>query len=121
MQLAGGQTAEELNEEQQWWYEEELERLGHLHYAPYISFSIPQKATMLGGYLAYTADASEHLGRENDYPYYDFTHLFLRRQTSLLHYPFRSIDDLGGLGSLGAYGPICSAYGTFEYSAPFPQ
>lgn len=121
VQLAGGQTAEELNEAQQWWYEEELERLGHLHYSPYFSFSIPQKATMLGGYLAYTADASEHLERENDYPYYDFTHLFLRHQTSLLHYPFRSIDDLGGLGSLGAYGPIRSAYGTFEYSAPFPQ
>lgn len=121
VQLAGGQTAEELNEAQQWWYEEELERLGHLHYSPYFSFSIPQKATMLGGYLAYTADASEHLERENDYPYYDFTHLFLRRQTSLLHYPFRSIDDLGGLGSLGAYGPIRSAYGTFEHSAPFPQ
>ena len=31
VQLAGGQTAEELNEAQQWWYEEELERLGHLH------------------------------------------------------------------------------------------
>lgn len=121
VQLVGGQTAEELTEEQQWWYEHELERLGHLHYAPYISFSIPQKATALGGYLAYTADASEQLDRENTYAYYDFTHLFLRRQTALLHYPFRSIDDLGGLGSLGAYGPIRSAYGTFEHSTPFPQ
>lgn len=121
VRLVGGQTAEELTEEQQWWYEHELECLGHLHYAPYFSFSIPQKATALGGYLAYTADASEQLDRENTYDYYDFTHLFLRRQTALLHYPFRSIDDLGGLGSLGAYGPICSAYGTFEHSAPFPQ
>ena len=121
VQLVGGQIAEELTEEQQWWYEHELERLGHLHYAPYISFSIPKKATALGGYLAYTADASEQLDRENTYDYYDFTHLLLRRQTALLHYPFRSIDDLGGLGSLGAYGPIYSAYGTFEHSAPFPQ
>lgn len=121
VRLVGGQTAEELTAEQQWWYEQELERLGHLHYAPYFSFSIPQKATALSGYLAYTADASEQLDRENTYDYYDFTHLLLRRQTALLHYPFRSIDDLGGLSSLGSYGPIRSAYGTFEHSAPFPQ
>lgn len=121
VQLAGGQTAEELTEEQRWLYEAELKRLGHLHYTPYFSFSIPQKATALGGYLAYTADASEQLDRENDYPYYDFTHLLLRRQTSLLHYPFCSIDDLGGSSSLRAYGPIRFAYGTFEHSAPFPQ
>lgn len=121
VQLAGGQTAKELTEEQQWWYEEELKRLGHLHYAPYVSFSIPQKATALGGYLAYTADASRELAPENSYNYYDFVHLFLRRQTRLLHYPFLSIDDLGGSGSSRAYGPIRSAYGTFEHSAPFPQ
>lgn len=121
VQLAGGQTAEELNEEQQWWYEEELERLGHLHYAPYISFSIPQKATMLGGYLAYTADASEYLAPENTYDYNDSTILVLRHQTSLFHYPFCSIDDVGGSGSLSAYGPIHSAYGHFYHSAPFPQ
>lgn len=121
VRLAGGQTADELTEEQQWWYEHELERLGHLHYAPYFSFSIPQKATALGGYLAYTADASRELDPENTYDYYDFTNLLLRRQTSLLHYPFRSIDDLGGLSSLSTYGPIHSAYGNFYYSAPFPQ
>lgn len=121
VRLAGGQTADELTEEQQWWYEHELERLGHLHYAPYFSFSIPQKATALGGYLAYTADASRELDPENTYDYYDFTNLLLRRQTSLLHYPFRSIDDLGGLSYFGTYGPIHSAYGSFYYSAPFPQ
>lgn len=121
VQLAGGQTAEELNEAQQWWYEEELERLGHLHYAPYISFSIPQKATALGGYLAYTADASEYLAPENTYDYNDSTILVLRHQTSLFHYPFCSIDDVGGSGSLSAYGPIHSAYGHFYHSVPFPQ
>lgn len=121
VRLAGGQTADELTEEQQWWYEHELERLGHLHYAPYFSFSIPQKATALGGYLAYTADASRELAPENTYDYYDFTNLLLRRQTSLLHYPFRSIDALGGLSYFGTYGPIHSAYGSFYYSAPFPQ
>ena len=121
VQLAGGQTAEELNEEQQWWYEEELKRLGHLHYSPYFSFSIPQKATALGGYLAYTADASRELDAENTYDYYDYSYLFLRRQTSLLHYPFRSIDDLGGSGSSRDYGSIRSAYGSFEHLAPFPQ
>ena len=121
VQLVGGQTAEELTEEQQWWYEEELERLGHLHYAPYFSFSIPQKATALRGYLAYTADASEQLDRENTYDYYDYVYLFLRHQSSLLHYPFRSIDDMGGSGSSRDYGPIHSAYGSFEHYAPFPQ
>lgn len=121
VQLAGGQTAEELNEEQQWWYEEELKRLGHLHYSPYFSFSIPQKATALGGYLAYTADASRELDAENTYDYYDYSYLFLRRQTSLLHYPFCSIDDLGGSGSSRDYGSIRSAYGLFEHLAPFPQ
>ena len=120
-QLSGGQTAEELTAEQQWWYEEELERLGHLHYAPYFSFSIPQKATALRGYLAYTADASEQLDRENTYDYYDYVYLFLRHQSSLLHYPFRSIDDMGGSGSSRDYGPIRSAYGSFEHYAPFPQ
>lgn len=121
VRLVGGQTADELTEEQQWWYEEELERLGHLHYAPYFSFSIPQKATALGGYLAYTADTRRELDPENAYDYYDFTHLFLRRQTKLLHYPFLLIDDLGGSSSSREYGPIRSAYGTFEHSAPFPQ
>ena len=121
VQLAGGQTAEELNEKQQWWYEEELKRLGHLHYSPYFSFSIPQTATALGGYLAYTADASRELDAENTYDYYDYSYLFLRRQTSLLHYPFCSIDDLGGSGSSRDYGPIRSAYGLFEHLAPFPQ
>lgn len=121
VQLAGGQTAEELNEEQQWWYEEELERLGHLHYSPYFSFSIPQKATALRGYLAYTADASEYLAPENTYDYSDYTIPVLRHQASLFHYPFCSIDDVGGSGSLSAYGPIHSAYGHFYHSAPFPQ
>lgn len=121
VQLVGGQTAEELTEEQQWWYEQELERLGHLRYTPYFSFSIPQKATALRGYLAYTADASEQLDRENTYDYYDYVYLFLRHQTSLLHYPFRSVEDLGGSGSSRDYGPIRSAYGTFEHYAPFPQ
>ena len=121
VQLAGGQTAEELTEDQRWLYEAELKRLGHLHYTPYFSFSIPQKATALGGYLAYTADASEQLDRENTYDYYDYVYLFLRHQTSLLHYPFRSIEDLGGSSSSRDYGPIRSVYGTFEHSAPFPQ
>lgn len=121
VQLAGGQTAEELTAEQLWLYENEIKRLGHLHYAPYFSFSIPQKATALGGYLAYTADASRELDPENTYDYYDYVHLFLRHQSSLLHYPFRSIDELGGSGSSREYGPICSTYGSFEHSAPFPQ
>ena len=119
--LVGGQTAKELTKEQQWWYEEELERLGHLRYTPYFSFSIPQKATALGGYLAYTADASEQLDRENTYDYYDFTHLLLRRQTALLHYPFRSIDDLGGLGSLALTAPFTPPTEPLSTPPPSPS
>ncbi len=101
------------------WYEEELERLGHLHYAPFLLLH-PQKATMLGG-SAYTAAAvpSPLVEDPSGWSYGDFWYVFLRHQERWLHYPFRSIDDLGGFGLFGAYGPIRSAYGTF--STPLPS
>ena len=119
--LAGGQTAEELTEDQRWWYQHELERLGHLKYTPYLSFSIPRQASAMMGYLAYTTDASAFLDRADNPNFYDFVEIFLRHQSKLLHYPFRSIDDLGGSGYYVNYGPICFDHGNFYFEAPFPQ
>ena len=119
--LAGGQTAEELTEDQRWWYQHELERLGHLKYTPYLSFSIPRQASAMMGYLARTTDASAFLDRADNSNFYDFVEIFLRHQSKLLHYPFRSIDDLGGSGYYVNYGPICFDHGNFYFEAPFPQ
>lgn len=131
VRLAGGETAEELagNRWAQMFPNSanmEIERLGHLHYSPYFSFSIPRGAEKLLGYLSYTVDASEmpdpadiHFEDPENWPYTDSGFLFLRHQVNWLHYPFRSIDDLGGSRSAGAYGPIRSAYGRFSYSARF--
>lgn len=119
--LAGGQTAEELTEDQRWWYQHELERLGHLKYTPYLPFSIPRQASAMMGYLAYTTDASAFLDRTDNPNFYDFVEIFLRHQSKLLHYPFRSIDDLGGSGHYVNYGPICFDHGNFYFEAPFPQ
>lgn len=119
--LAGGQTAEELTEDQRWWYQHELERLGHLKYTPYLPFSIPRQASAMMGYLAYTTDASAFLDRADNPNFYDFVEIFLRHQSKLLHYPFRSIDDLGGSGYYVNYGPICFDHGNFYFEAPFPQ
>ena len=123
VKLAGGQTAEELNEFALWWNENELERLGHLHYSPWFSFSIPKGAEELRGYLAYTLDAAPFLEREQteeNWDFYDFAYVFLRHQTRWLHYPFVSIDDLGGARRSADYGPIRSVYGYPYYCAPFP-
>lgn len=119
--LAGGQTAEELTEDQRWWYQHELERLGHLKYTPYLPFSIPRQASAMMGYLAYTTDASAFLDRADNPNFYDFVEIFLRHQSKLFHYPFRSIDDLGGSGHYVNYGPICFDHGNFYFEAPFPQ
>lgn len=113
VQLAGGQTAEELDEMTAWLYQEELERLGHYHYSPYYSFSIPRGAEGMRGYLAYTQDADPHEVSE-------FCYTFLRHQQRLLHYPFSTIDDLGGTQHAGEYGPIRSVYGHFSYYGDSP-
>ena len=122
VKLAGGQTAEELDEFALWWNEHELERLGHLHYSPWFSFSISRGAEELRGYLAYTLDASPFLARtEENEDFYDFVYVLLRHQTRWLHYPFVSIDDLGGARRSADYGPIRSVYGYPYYCAPFPS
>ena len=112
IRLAGGQTAEELTEDQQLWYELELHRLGHLHYSPSFSFSIPRGAEGMRGWIAYTTAAvpSPLVEDPSDWSYGDFWYVFLRHQERWLHYPFVSIRDLGGSRSAGAYGPIRSVY-----------
>ena len=48
----------------------------------------------------------------------DLTYLFLRHQSSLLHYPFASISDLGGQRDAGRHGAIETAWATFEFYLP---
>lgn len=117
IRLAGGQTAEELTEDQQLWYELELHRLGHLHYSPSFSFSIPRGAEGMRGWIAYTTAAvpSPLVEDPSDWSYGDFWYVFLRHQERWLHYPFVSIRDLGGSRSAGAYGPIRSVYAPFNF------
>jgi len=113
IRLAGGQTAEELDEMTDWLHQEELRRLGHYHYSPYYSFSIPRGAEGMRGYLAYTQDADPH-------EVYEFCYTFLRHQQRLLHYPFADINALGGAQHAGEYGPIRSVYGHFSYYGDTP-
>lgn len=119
VELAGGETAGELEGFALEWNRQELERLGRLHYAPWFSFSIPRGAQGLRGYLAYTLDISGAQAWEGDF--YDYVHVFLRHQTAWLHYPFVSIDELGGARFTGQYGPIASAFGSPYYSDPLPH
>lgn len=123
IRLAGGQTAEELTEDQQLWYELELHRLGHLHYSPSFSFSIPRGTERMRGWIAYTVldrdmfpePSDIHIEDPSDWSYGDFWYVFLRHQERWLHYPFVSIRDLGGSRSAGAYGPIRSVYAPFNF------
>lgn len=79
------------------WYELELHRLGHLHYSPSFSFSIPRGAEGMRGWIAYTTAAvpSPLVEDPSDWSYGDFWYVFLRHQERWLHYPFVSIRDLG--------------------------
>lgn len=106
-----------LPEDQQLWYELELHRLGHLHYSPSFSFSIPRGAEGMRGWIAYTTAAvpSPLVEDPSDWSYGDFWYVFLRHQERWLHYPFVSIRDLGGSRSAGAYGPIRSVYAPFNF------
>lgn len=128
VQLAGGETAEEL-EDNPWarmfpesakW---EIERLGHLHYSPYFSFTIPKGAEKLWGCLAYTVDAREmpepadiHFEDPEDWSYTDQCYVFLSHQVRWLHYPFVNIDNMVGRNILFNYGPIQSGYGLFYFN-----
>lgn len=88
VELAGGQTAAELTEEQLWWYEEELQRLGHLQYQPYALFSLPEGGEEVRGYLAYSraAKAEDYLSGTIFGGWY-YVH------QSVPQYPYRSMGD----------------------------
>ncbi len=116
VRLAGGETAEELPEWSAWINQEELERFGQLHFSPYFSYSLPADAETVWGCLSYTLDLSAWQSLAGDDPFYDSTHVFLRRQTQLLHYPFADIHQLGGARQTGQWGPIQTAYGTCWYN-----
>ena len=103
----------------------EAERLGHLRYVPWISFTIPDGAEQVRGYLSYTLDASRFLEPSDIHPddpenwtYQDNWYVFLRHQAGLLQYPFHGVADLGGAGRTGDYGPIQTVFGHFEYYNP---
>ena len=111
--LAGGMTAEEMNEDELWWYEHELDRLGHTQHYPWFQFSIPKGCTDLRGYLAHTVrvrpyDPENKVWLEPDGPM-DYTatdYYVLRHQSRLLHYPFQPISDFGGSTSVSTRGVI---------------
>lgn len=124
--LAGGQTAEELDEITAFLHQTELDRFGYYHYAPWFNFSIPAGAEHLRGWLAYTVLDAQEIPEPADFTvtdpenwsYGDFWYVFLRHQERWLHYPFVSILDLGGSRSAGTYGPLQSIYSPFDYYPP---
>lgn len=120
VQLAGGQTEVEIDWDAVWFREStrmELERLGgRLHHSPWFNFSIPRGAENLWGCLAYTVDLAS-----NPTDFYDSAHVFLRHQSSLLHYPFFSISDLGGNMSVTNYANVESAWQLFMLYGALPE
>lgn len=54
--LGGGQTAEELDDMGLFWYEFDLNRLGHVQYAPRSDFALPLGGENIRGWLACTYD-----------------------------------------------------------------
>ena len=105
--LAGGQKAEELTEEQQWWYGEELKRLGHLQYQPYALFSLPKGGEDIRGYLAYSREAEAE-----DYSSGTIFGGWYYLHQSLPQYPYLDMGDCIASGS----GVILSFGGN-----PFPK
>ena len=101
VELAGGQRAEELTEEQLWWYKEELNRLGHLQYQPYALFSLPAGGEDVRGYLAYSRPAEA----ENYQSSTIFGGWYYVRQ-SAPQYPYQSVEAYirGKSGQLLSFG-----------------
>ena len=119
VRLAGGQRSEEIDWDAILFREStrmELERLGgRLHYSPWFNFSIPRGAENLRGYLAYTVDLAS-----NPTDFYDSAHVFLRHQTTFLHYPFFSVSDLGGARSTTNSANVESAWQMFMLYGALP-
>ena len=126
--LSGGESADEVEENLDYYMfpestKMELERLGHLRYYPWISFSLPAGAENFRGWLAYTVSdrdqfpepADIHTDDPEAWSYGDFWYVFLRHQVQWLHYPFVSIDIYGGSRSLPRTGPLRGIYAPFDY------
>ena len=120
VQLAGGQTEEEIDWDTVLFREStrmELERLGgRLHESPWFNFSLPKGAEHTRGYLAYTADLSSYYVGDTHFEpgeFYDSAHVFLRHRSSFLHYPFSPISDLGGASFTADYAGVESAWQLF--------
>ncbi len=126
--LSGGESADEVKENLDYYMfpestKMELERLGHLRYYPWISFSLPAGAENFRGWLAYTVSdrdqfpepADIHTDDPEAWSYGDFWYVFLRHQVQWLHYPFVSIDAYGGTRSALTTGPIQAVWAPFDY------
>lgn len=113
VELAGGQKAEELTEEQLWWYEEELQRLGRLQYQPYALFSLPRGGEEVRGYLAYsrTAKAEDYSGGSI------FGGWYYVRQ-SAPQYPYQDVENVirGRSGVILSFGKSAFPYTGISYA-----
>ena len=118
LQLGGGETEDQVPELTAWIYQGEFDTFGRRHFSPWFNFSIPAGVEDLRGWLAYTVHPQQSQSGVVDGGFGDLTYLFLRHQSSLLHYPFASISDLGGQRDAGRYGAIETAWATFEFYLP---
>ena len=118
IQLGGGETSQEVPQWIAWIYQAEFDAFGRRHYSPWFNFAIPSKAEHVRGYLAYTVHPQQSQNGAVEGFYGDVTYLFLRHQSSLLHYPFASISDLGGQRSAATHGSIQTVWATFDYFVP---
>ena len=118
--LAGGQKAEELTEEQLWWYEEELKRLGRLQYQPYALFSLPKGGEAVRGYLAYSREA-----KAEDYPGGTIFGGWYYLHQSAPRYPYQDVEAYlrGRSGQILSFGgssfpAVGVSYGTYVWFRP---
>lgn len=118
LQLGGGETEDQVPELTAWIYQFEFDAFGRRHFSPWFNFSIPAGAEDLRGWLAYTVHPQQSQSGVVNGGFGDLTYLFLRHQSSLLHYPFASISDLGGQRDAGRHGAIETAWATFEFYLP---
>lgn len=115
VQITGGQTADQMDEDALRWHELELKRLGHLHYSPWIDYSIPKKAETMQGYLAFHSDISLLYTKDKATYLNDFFYFSVRHQTGVLQYPFADMSDLGGTAGSYKHGPMDSFYGVVHF------
>lgn len=93
--LGGGQTAEELDDMGLFWYEFDLENLGHVQYVPRSDFTLPFGAEDIRGWLAFTYDG----GIENAGKGLVFGSAWLLHR-SLPVYPYRELSSGGMFGGV---------------------